>query len=612
MASRSKATKAAVRAEREASKKAESAAFRRLVSARILNDCVEQFHVFSTKCEDGPTLLGAFERYQAKILSALQLRRDDTGDVLEADILLINADWVLEQSCATHHEYWRYVPELKLTRLADGTIVEPKPREGVATYAVWTSYAKKSGVVVAKDVHKSPATTFHEEVPNPSAGGIKYRPTSIGDLYKPPADGTPPYRCILSVPMARTVLAHGDPLKQPDFDCLGVLNLTHSKATAFSQQDFAWAMTCASLLGSLHASLYARLPNIGAEHPNESLLDWGRRVRKAKVNAPTVTAAQTETRVSSSSLPSAEDGFAPAQLKQSRIQPWTLLRQEEILLECDRIGDIAEKNILDRLQRDGVVLLRMTALTPEKDLLKSLENSLGMACLSQNDYNGSVKLITPDPAKEAISGESALELAAHVDGTQDALLPPAMLAFQYLAGATHGGHSTFFDMADVLREFSPAERIKIITDLAQHDAAECTKEKEQPDKTVWKGTYRGALVKPVCGDLALSFRVRFDRVMKVAPDYQESFNKLQQAVLARGEDRRITVLPREGDVAIFDNWRVMHGRLEVSGRHERHHNRIWFRELATRHRSSVLLGVRGLSIAQLNAIKQAGTNQPSI
>jgi hypothetical protein len=185
-----------------------------------------------------------------------------------------------------------------------------------------------------------------------------------------------------------------------------------------------------------------------------------------------------------------------------------------------------------------------------------------------------------------------------------------MLVFQYLAGATHGGESTFFDLAHVLSGFSAEEVTKIVTDLAQDDAAECTKAKEQQDKSIWTKTFKGPLIKPVCNGHSVSVRVRFDRVMKIAPQYRESFDKLQTAVLACGQAKRITFRPMEGDIAIFDNWRIMHGRLAVGGRHERHHNRVWLSELAARHtQEGLLLGVRGLPISLLSAVKRANDGQ---
>ena len=305
-----------------------------------------------------------------------------------------------------------------------------------------------------------------------------------------------------------------------------------------------------------------------------------------------------------------ESCFTAPLLKQGQMEPWELLSESQFLYTVNDLGHLTEKEILARLQRHGFVLVRLNAFTPENALMTSLENMLGDACSEQNDFMGKIQLITPDPTKEAISGNSGKELAAHVDGTQDSPLPPAMLVFQYLAGATHGGESTFFDMAHVLSEFSAEDAAKILTDLAQDDAAECTKAKNQKDGSIWTKTFKGPLVRPVCNGHSVSVRVRFDRVMKIAPQYRESFEKLQTAVLTRGQAKRITFRPMEGDIAIFDNWRIMHGRLSVGGRHERHHNRVWLSELAERHaREGVLLGVRGLPISLLSAVKRANDGQ---
>jgi nucleoside phosphorylase len=251
---------------------------KRLTSIRLVNDCVAQFHVFSRGCTDAEELLHAFRHYREVVLKALRLRRTEGGDLFEADILLINGSWTLQQSCATHHEYWRFVPELKIPLGEDNRVIEPKVGEGLATYAVWINAEKRSGVVVARDIHKSSAASLWEEVENKTQGGVRYKQIPIGDMYKrTSSNGKPPYRAILSAPITLCREAYSDPVRQPILECIGTLNITYPVALTFTNEDLSWAQGCAALIGSLHGSLYVRLDEIKPDfatnrHPNEVVL----------------------------------------------------------------------------------------------------------------------------------------------------------------------------------------------------------------------------------------------------------------------------------------------------------------------------------------------------
>src|SRR5205823_13021295 len=38
---------------------------------------------------------------------------------------------------------------------------------------------------------------------------------------------------------------------------------------------------------------------------------------------------------------------------------------------------------------------------------------------------------------------------------------------------------------------------------------------------------------------------------------------------------KLSFMPADGDIVVFDNWRVLHGREPVGGRHRRLHDRMW-------------------------------------
>ncbi len=589
----------------------------RLEKLRVVNDSVERFQIFARACGDRAELKRVFDAYRRCILSALCLRLE-SGERLAADILEVDPnDWTLKLTCGTKPEHADFVPtDMKMTLGEDGKFKKPKDRAGVAAYCVWANSTGNRGIAVANDVKDSGEIDFYRETSDTDNAAAMYDPEPAGKMFrKPPYDAPAPYRSLLCAPILILKTSHGHPGADVLFACIGTLNITHSDPNAFGVVDCVWSRTCASLLGSLYESYRYRLAGIDAgdgpadQERDEVIYSEQRDSQEPYCVAidsfPESGEAAPPTQDSALETARGDENFTKGALRDGQIQPWDILQEQDFLVHREKFDAEAERAVLEKLQRFGFALVRLTALTPESELLTSLEHSLGPACAEQNDYNESkIKPIIPDPQKEAISGESGKELGAHVDGTQDNPLPPAMLAFQYMAGATHGGHSTFIDMADVLRNLSEGDLAKTLADLSQHDAAVCKKEKTREDGSVWKGSFSGPLIKPVCGDRAVSFRVRFDRVLKVPKKYQDSFEILQTAVLSRGQDRKLVFIPQVGDIAIFDNWRVLHGRLAVAGRHERHHNRIWLKELATRHQGRTVLGVRGLSLDSLHLIKK--------
>lgn len=287
-------------------------------------------------------------------------------------------------------------------------------------------------------------------------------------------------------------------------------------------------------------------------------------------------------------------------LAHGRIRPWKCLDESEYLVRNNQLNDAAQKNILENLEKRGFCLLRIEGLSPTTEILTAVERFLGPALENQNGALGKIKEITPKEAIEATTGDSAKELLFHTDGTQEPNLPPAILVFQYLTTPKFGARSTFLDLASVIQDMDEEELEKILTDLALPDAGTSTK----------KGlSYSGPLVKPVRNSQSLTFRLRFDHVLTIAAEAQNSFESLKNTILSPDRDH-LSYAPQEGDIAIFDNWRIMHGRDAVGGPHLRFHNRMWIRDLKQSIAANVLLGVRGLSNELLMQIKK--TNQSEI
>lgn len=282
-----------------------------------------------------------------------------------------------------------------------------------------------------------------------------------------------------------------------------------------------------------------------------------------------------------------------------RIVPWKTLQEDEYIVKVRQLGATEQENVLRNLERYGICLIRWEAEPPSHARIESFDQWLGPFRSSQNDFEGKVKAIQPRADVKANTGDSRQRLAPHVDGTQDEDTP-GILIFQYEFGPTWGGTSTFYDMAAMLGEL-PRDRLEfIVKSLSLSDCATCSKEKKQKDGRFWEKTFEGPLIKPVCGGQAISIRIRLDDVLKVKNDCQSALEELKNTI--RGWPHYVSYTPQEGDIVVFDNWRILHGREAVGGRHQRIHDRVWIDKLLPKHNGKYMLGVRPLGHTLMAAI----------
>jgi len=291
----------------------------------------------------------------------------------------------------------------------------------------------------------------------------------------------------------------------------------------------------------------------------------------------------------------------PTRRQQMRIAPWKTLREEQYTISVTTLHDGPKKQALKCLEEFGIVRLRWQADPPTAERLASIENWIGPARTRQNDYNGKVKSIKPNYDAPPNTGDSARELPPHVDGTQDPRTP-AILGFQYDLTSTWGAESTFLDMAAVLSELSEGDLEEVLTTLARKDCATCTK-----TKGTWTQTFNGPLVRSECGDQSISIRLREDDLLTVITPCQSAFDKLKTVVTEWNRANKIRYTPHEGDVVIFDNWRILHGRAAIGGRHQRIHFRIWIDDLLPELRGQYLLGIRPIPSSLMAAVQSANS-----
>jgi alpha-ketoglutarate-dependent taurine dioxygenase len=280
----------------------------------------------------------------------------------------------------------------------------------------------------------------------------------------------------------------------------------------------------------------------------------------------------------------------------ARIVPWKALQEQEFLVDGAKLDSSGRDRALRLLEKYGLVLLRWHADEPTVARLESLEEWVGPARERQNDHVGKVKALRPDASAPATTGDSAKALPPHVDGTQDPITP-AILGFQYVQGGSWGAESSFVDMAAALGSLEESRLQQVLESLSMSSCASCTKAKKN-----WTGRWDGALVRRERGG-AVSIRLREDDLLTVGAQYQGEFDLLRKTIREWAAVNKTRLTPREGDVILFDNWRVLHGRAAVGGRAQRIHDRIWIDDLLLVLQGSFMLGIRPLSHSMLAAIQ---------
>lgn len=266
--------------------------------------------------------------------------------------------------------------------------------------------------------------------------------------------------------------------------------------------------------------------------------------------------------------------------ERARIDLWASgLPSQRFLVEEEKLGDLAQTRILDNLERYGICLIRPVGLASTRELVDSIIQMIGTPTEWQNEAPGPLKEIRPRANVDPNTGNSKGDLGFHVDGTQHSAQPPVLL-FQYATGATLGAHSKFADAARIIHDLPVEVRARLLTNLARRDAATFIK---------GKGHYVGPIFSFSATD-ALMCRIRFDDVIEVNGKCRDDFELLRKAF----DDPYYAIVfqPRDGDIVVFDNWRVMHARTEVYGTRDRHHRRVWFANLKLEHQTKYYLGIR--------------------
>lgn len=285
-------------------------------------------------------------------------------------------------------------------------------------------------------------------------------------------------------------------------------------------------------------------------------------------------------------------------IRMARIQPWDAnLDPDQITRNGNNLDDLLAKDMLNDLEQRGISHIRITAQSPEGYVVRALAEFIGALTKSQNDFDKDViQLIEPKATGAANSGNTLADLGLHVDGTQHSETP-AVLIFHYISGAKVGANSVFVDVAKALLDIDEEQRHEILINMARPDAATFSKKNMLHTGPVFYFSPTGSLV---C-------RVRFDEVIQVHPACHEHYEFLRE----RFNDPQYAMKfrPREGDIIVFDNWRVMHARDEVFGLTVRRHWRGWVSNLKSILQPKYNLGIRPIPTQIAAKIEAANAGQ---
>jgi alpha-ketoglutarate-dependent taurine dioxygenase len=89
------------------------------------------------------------------------------------------------------------------------------------------------------------------------------------------------------------------------------------------------------------------------------------------------------------------------------------------------------------------------------------------------------------------------------------------------------------------------------------------------------------------------FRIRLDEVLELNEVSKSSFEMIRNYIQTKKYD--FNFKPREGDIVVFDNRRLVHARDGIIGKWQRSHNRGWIKELSGTAKKEINLGIRSTS-----------------
>lgn len=296
----------------------------------------------------------------------------------------------------------------------------------------------------------------------------------------------------------------------------------------------------------------------------------------------------------------------------ARTEAWLNLREDDFTIAARNLGAEEFRRIKELVSRWGICRLRFINMDGSEQVLWDLAREFGRPSPAQNDSVGALKTIRPVPTGIRNSGDTSKDIGLHVDGTQHDKQPP-VLFFQYVREPKLGGRSVFVDVARALGDLDEADRNQLLLALSRSDAGTFSKRGlTYTGPILWVTPWDTVGIRLAAAGERMEEGKKHAPTLIVNPACVAEFDRLCEVL--NDEKRQLVFQVLEGDVVIFDNWRVLHAREEIFGQPVREHRRMWIEEmLPARHRDCTL-GIGGIPFAvraQMAGMSAAATPVPT-
>lgn len=281
------------------------------------------------------------------------------------------------------------------------------------------------------------------------------------------------------------------------------------------------------------------------------------------------------------------------QLKsQHKIEPWdSYLLPEAFIVDDSSLSGQVYDTVHATVEKYGLCVVRSSAavrntLKPSgaddpseagyvDPVMKALIKAFGQANRTQSEAKGHEhKLINSSTKSDGAAAGTPCDLPPHTDGTFLEGAPPSFVLLQYLVEPDLGGYLTFVDMANIISIlFKSSDRAHdLFATLCQPGAFEF--QKKYPDGKIMSGSTDCIFTSPDLKTVnAVGVRMRLDDGFRANSLAKEAYEMVKQ--IAVGPKQQLLFMPRQYDVVIIDNWRVMHGRDQYFSLVSRTHRRAW-------------------------------------
>lgn len=218
----------------------------------------------------------------------------------------------------------------------------------------------------------------------------------------------------------------------------------------------------------------------------------------------------------------------------------------------------------ERFEQFGFVILDCEPELQSKEDFAQLENYFGkIICHNQSDELG-ILPITLLPNYPDYANTHHHHLALHTDGAFETV-PPAVMAMQCEVAAETGGLSCLVDGYAVYQYLHQVDPVGLQS-LFEPDVFHIERDNQSAQRAIFWHDRDGRL--------KIAFRSDTVAKIRVKPHAQAVFERVKQYLADPAHQFRWHLQP--GQILIFDNTRMLHGRTAFPPTSKRRINGLWF------------------------------------